>query len=105
MLDLASLTHHHLVDDVGKKYTLEHQGKSLTAQVAAVKPLKKAFTPKGAKRRGFSILLTVPEPCSFGSGEYTIQHPSHGAIGPLHAERIHSGELNATEACFQVILN
>ncbi|WP_286192364.1 DUF6916 family protein [Roseomonas genomospecies 6] len=61
------------------------------------------FTPRWAKRTSFTLKFETPGNSELWNGNYLIDHPTEGPMGPFYVVR--SIPRDPARACFEVVMN
>lgn len=104
-VDLGTLNAGHFEPYLGQTFRfLLPEDRSVLAEVELT-TLKQhsEFTPRWAKRTACSMLFEAFGQIDLANGNYLIEHPTEGLIGPLFIVR--TIPLNLDRACYELILN
>ncbi|HYC01651.1 MAG TPA: hypothetical protein VED40_00065 [Azospirillaceae bacterium] len=100
--DIRALTSAPFQPLLNQEVTLTRTGGgAFRARLTKVEDLPR-YTMPGAPRTAFHLILKTDGPTDFASGDYVLAHEALGSIGPVHVERVFTGEPDQKYAAFQV---
>ncbi|CAO3380530.1 DUF6916 family protein [Azospirillum argentinense] len=104
-VDFSTLTAAQFTPHIGQTFRFlapEDRSTIVEVELTVVKE-RPDFTPRWAKRTSFLLTFEAFGQKELWNGNYLIDHPTEGPLGPLLI--IRTVPLNPERSCFEVVLN
>lgn len=103
--DYSTLSAERFTPHVGRTFRfLAPEDRSPIVEVELTLVLERPeYTPRWAKRTSFALTFETLGDSELGNGNYLIDHPVEGAMGPFFVVR--SIPRDPARACFELVLN
>lgn len=103
--DYSTLSAERFTPHVGQTFRfLAPEDRSPIAEVELTVVIERPeFTPRWAKRTSFALTFETPGDSGLGNGNFLIDHPTEGTMGPFFVVR--SIPRDPARACFELVMN